>query len=61
MSMWVCINVPHAHHRARWVIHIGRGFRLFFYQNGECEALVEREEQVNFTLFACMYTNGLKM
>ena len=50
MSMWVCIIVPHAQ-----VIHIGRGFRLLFYLKRACEGLKEREEQVNFTLFLCVY------
>ena len=36
--------------------HIGRGLRLFFYCVGDCEALDEREEQVDFTLF--MSENG---
>ena len=45
------------HPRPFWVglgVYIGRGLRLFFYRLRDCEALIEREELTNFTLFLYM-------
>ncbi len=42
----------HFHARGVWLgVYIGRGLRLFFYRLRDCEALIEREEQTDFTLF----------
>ena len=33
----------------------GVDFGCFSTFNGDCEALIEREEQTDFTLFVCIY------
>ena len=56
MSPWICMI--HFHARGVWLgVYIGRGLRLFFYRLRDCEALIEREEQVNFTLFVVYVVN----
>ena len=56
MSSWICKFQSSPVMGGR-VVHIGRGLRLFFYCVGDCEALDEREEQTDFTLFVCIYVN----
>jgi len=52
---WVCYIIPRP---AIWWGGFdisGVDFGCFSTLFGDCEALVEREEQVTFTLFVCIY------
>jgi len=57
MSSWICMFSIHARLLGGRVVHIERGFRLFFYLKRACEGLKERGEQVTFTLFICVSTS----
>ena len=39
----------------------GVDFGCFSTLFGDCEALVEREEQTDFTLFVCIYAHIIKL
>ena len=55
MSSWVCIIPVRALHRVGGLYISGVDFGCFSTFNGDCEALVEREEWTDFTLFRCIY------